>query len=154
MPLRSLQTISSNLSLSTREQPSQPISQSISMMKRNMRRKNGAKRKLQEVFASDDDADEEFEIDKIVGERVEDDCVQYEVKWTGYDTDENTWEPAEHLSAATINAWKKRKAAVRSKNPPTQRAFCPVCHEPDALGRSCETCKAAMHHFCSHDVCM
>jgi len=60
------------------------------MMKRNVRRKNGAKRKLQEVFASDDDANEEFEIDKIVGERVKDGCVQYEVKWTGYDTDGNT----------------------------------------------------------------
>lgn len=122
-------------------------------MKRHARRKNGAKRKLQEVFASDDDENEEFEIDKIVGERVKDGCVQYEVKWTGYDTDDNTWEPVEHLNAATINAWKKKKTASRPKNPLPKHAVCPVCHEPDNLGRNCHTCKAAMHHFCSHDVC-
>ena len=61
------------------------------MMKRSVRRKNGAKRNLHEVFASDDDANEEFEIDKIVGERVKEGCVEYEVKWTPYDTDDNTW---------------------------------------------------------------
>lgn len=31
--------------------------------------------------------------------------------------------------------------------------ICPVCESPCSTQRSCTTCGAFMHHFCSHDVC-
>jgi len=44
---------------------------------------------------------EEFTVSRILGERTDRHGVtQYLVKWEGYDDEENTWEPKEHLADA------------------------------------------------------
>jgi hypothetical protein len=122
------------------------------MVTRKTQRRNGVKRKLQDAFTHDEEKeDEEYELEAIVGERVENGRVEYEIKWTNYESDENTWEPADHLTTQAINGWNEKKTASKQGASPNE--VCPVCREPDDLGRQCETCKSPMHHFCSHDVC-
>ena len=64
----------------------------VNMVARNGKQRKCAKRKLQDAFTSDSEnaQSEEFEVDAIVNERQTDEIVEYEVKWTGYDTDDNT----------------------------------------------------------------
>lgn len=46
-----------------------------------------------------------YTVEKVVGKRVRDgskkyiysDCVEYKVKWLGYPSHQNTWEPLKHL---------------------------------------------------------
>jgi hypothetical protein len=44
--------------------------------------------------------EEEYEVEKILAHRGEGPQTEYLVKWKGYDHDENTWEPIEHLTNA------------------------------------------------------
>ncbi len=55
--------------------------------------------------------EEEYEVEKIIGERTQGDEWQYLVKWKGYDNTENTWEPVGHLKNArlTLERWLKKK---------------------------------------------
>lgn len=50
---------------------------------------------LEDSFASED----EYKVEKIVGKSIIDGEVHYEVKWLGYSSKENTWEPIENLDA-------------------------------------------------------
>jgi chromodomain-containing protein/p58 integrase-like protein len=45
----------------------------------------------------DDETFEEFEVEHILDKRVRQGKVEYLVKWKGYENNENTWEPTEHL---------------------------------------------------------
>lgn len=53
--------------------------------------------------------DEEFEVERIVGKRNEEGVTQYKVKWSGYSSDDCTWEPIEHLAGCQelIDAYNK-----------------------------------------------
>lgn len=48
----------------------------------------------------DDDDEDVFVVERIVRSKVENGDKLYEIKWQGYDSDENTWEPAEVHSAS------------------------------------------------------
>jgi hypothetical protein len=52
-----------------------------------------------EPLASDDTS-AVYEVDRIVGARTYRGRRQYLVKWTGFDSSENTWEPTAHLTGA------------------------------------------------------
>ena len=39
----------------------------------------------------------EYEVERILGKRIEDGRALYRVKWLGYREEESTWEPLEHL---------------------------------------------------------
>jgi len=53
--------------------------------------------------------DEEFFVDKIVDERIVDGKVQYLVKWTGYDDEDSTWEPYEHVAETrALDQWESK----------------------------------------------
>ena len=54
----------------------------------------------------EDDGDQEYVIDNIVSGPNHDGC--YEVKWDGYTTDENTWEPSDSLPQWLITEFKGR----------------------------------------------
>ncbi|KAG5462033.1 MAG: chromo domain-like protein [Olpidium bornovanus] len=45
-------------------------------------------------------AGDDFEVERVVGQRQRQGRTQYLVRWTGYDASEDTWEPAEHLRGA------------------------------------------------------
>lgn len=42
-----------------------------------------------------------YEVEKIVGKRVIESGLQYCVKWVGYPSYSNTWEPVENLATAS-----------------------------------------------------
>ena len=46
----------------------------------------------------DESSDSEFEVESIRDRRVYRKKVQYLVKWRGYESDDNTWEPEAHLT--------------------------------------------------------
>ena len=51
----------------------------------------------------------EFCVERIVDERSEAGSTEYLVKWDGYATDENNWEPSETLaSTAALDIWECR----------------------------------------------
>merc|ERR1719361_978134 len=54
----------------------------------------------EEQYESDDGEEEEWEVEKIVGRRVEEEEVQFLVKWVGWD--EETWEPEINLAGSEI----------------------------------------------------
>jgi hypothetical protein len=66
------------------------------------------------------DEDEEFEVEGIVGHRINPDNgkVEFRVKWDGYDTSKNTWEPLEMLGRndlvlADIIEWMSNQQRIQ-----------------------------------------
>jgi hypothetical protein len=55
--------------------------------------------------------EEEWEVEEILAHKRHRGRLQYKIKWKGYPTSENSWEPAAHLSNAKdiLNKYKKRK---------------------------------------------
>jgi len=57
---------------------------------------------------------EDFEVEKVIGKRIEKKSVQYFIKWKGYPDEDNTWEPIEHLDCpnaiAAYEIAEERKA--------------------------------------------
>ena len=47
------------------------------------------------------DNTEEFEVERIIGERKRYNHVEYLIKWKGYPDSDNTWEPLENLANTT-----------------------------------------------------
>ena len=60
---------------------------------------------------TDSDSDELYEVERILGKRMEDNGVEYWVHWKGYDESDGTWEPANSLrdSKAAVAAYEKTK---------------------------------------------
>lgn len=58
------------------------------------------------------DADIEYEVDAILSERGSYDLREYLVKWVGYDSNWNTWEPAESLEECeALTRWEAGRVA-------------------------------------------
>jgi hypothetical protein len=56
----------------------------------------------EEDVADDADPEQEWEVEKIVDDCIQDDGVHmFHVKWKGFSADENTWEPKLHLAKCT-----------------------------------------------------
>lgn len=51
----------------------------------------------------------EYVIDKIVDMQGEENNPLFEVKWYGYSSDENTWEPTRHIQRSHIVRYCRRK---------------------------------------------
>jgi hypothetical protein len=56
-----------------------------------------------------------FEVDSIVGHRHKDGQREYQVKWAGFNTSENTWEPLEHLDncADKLDEYLKNSSSLK-----------------------------------------
>jgi hypothetical protein len=54
--------------------------------------------KLAENVEIEDEGEQEYEVEKILDSKKVSGRAQYLVKWKGYDTLENTWEPIENLT--------------------------------------------------------
>ena len=53
---------------------------------------------------------EEYEVEKIVGERRKKGKIYYRIRWKGYDAEDNTWQSARDIRNAPelIKAWRER----------------------------------------------
>ena len=71
--------------------------------------KKNRKRKAREV--DEGQQEEVFSVEKIVSKRVVGGKTQYLLKWKGYDSDENTWEPEENLDCQDLLEEFNKKAS-------------------------------------------
>lgn len=56
------------------------------------------------------DAEDVYDVERILAERVESGTTKYLVKWQGYLDDQCTWEPAENFDTSeTLELWTKQK---------------------------------------------
>eukprot|EP00051_Salpingoeca_urceolata_P011348 m.140467 g.140467 ORF g.140467 m.140467 type:complete len:169 (-) comp17085_c1_seq1:51-557(-) len=71
------------------------------LRKRKKRRKTvKAKPHFLPEPAVEPEGDAEYTVEELVGSKLEDDVVKYFVKWEGWGSDDNTWEPFEHFNAS------------------------------------------------------
>jgi len=64
----------------------------------------------------EDEGEEEYTVEKILDRRLgKKKRVEYLLKWEGYESDDNTWEPEEHLTKAE----EKKAKEVSPKKQPT-----------------------------------
>lgn len=61
--------------------------------------KKNRKRKAREIEQQEEEV---FSVEKIVSKKVVEGKTQYLLKWKGYDSDENTWEPEENLDCQDL----------------------------------------------------
>jgi hypothetical protein len=54
--------------------------------------------KIAENVEIDDDTEQEYEVEQILDDKRVSGKPYYLMKWKGYDTSENTWEPIENLT--------------------------------------------------------
>ena len=59
---------------------------------------------ISETESEDDDDPQSFAFDRIVAKRVVRGRTTYKVRWTGYESDDDTWEPIAHLQTAAARA--------------------------------------------------
>lgn len=52
---------------------------------------------------------EGYKVEDILKKKVENGTVFYRIKWKGYSTRQNTWEPAHHLSPDLINYYEQKE---------------------------------------------
>ena len=50
----------------------------------------------------------QWEVEKILEEKIMEDGTYMWVKWTGFDSDECTWEPEADLPVAVVDVWRTR----------------------------------------------
>jgi hypothetical protein len=69
------------------------------------------------VEIESEDEQEEYEVEKILGHDRVNGRPYYLVKWTGYDTSENTWEPIENLTGCSqlVKQYHRQKGPRHSR---------------------------------------
>lgn len=56
--------------------------------------------------------EEEYEVEKVVDKRIHKGKVEYLLKWKGYSSDENTWEPEDSLDCPELLEEYERNRAL------------------------------------------
>ena len=67
--------------------------------------------------------DEEWEVEQIINSRLQNRMLQYLIKWKGYPTSENTWEPVKNVTNAPIQSGSFIKHSQKPPNATTFNSF-------------------------------
>ena len=73
-------------------------------------------RNIEEVEKDGTTEEKQYEVEKVVNKRVHKGKVEYLLKWKGYPSDENTWEPEDSLECPELLQEYERNRA-REKKP-------------------------------------
>jgi hypothetical protein len=65
-----------------------------------LRKFRGDASNIRPLHIANDEEEEVYEVEEIVGECIRKNKVEFLVKWHGYPEDEMPWEPEEHLHGA------------------------------------------------------
>ena len=80
---------------------------------RKYKPKNEGEKKKKEAKSDTDDT--EYVIEKLVGRRENDDgSVSYKVRWSGYSSKDDTWEPRTGLPIKLVSAYDEELAESKS----------------------------------------
>jgi transposase InsO family protein len=77
-----------------------------------------AARQQPDPYRYDAEAPDVYDVETILDQEKDDDGKWlYRVRWKGYSSEDDSWEPAEHLSEATIKAYKRTQAKAKGGQP-------------------------------------
>jgi len=68
--------------------------------------------------ASADHDEPEWDVESILARRRKNGRVEYKVRWAGYDSSEDSWEPEENLSSEALQLWQSDENVHASHAPP------------------------------------
>jgi len=68
----------------------------------------------------DDDVRHEYEVHRIMGYRKRNGKEYYYIHWKEYPADDDTWEPKENISEATLKVWERQSREKRRKGEPQE----------------------------------
>jgi hypothetical protein len=71
-----------------------------------------------------DDAQHEYEVDRIMRQRTREGVEEYYIHWKGYPAEDDTWEPKANLSKAALpykNQMRVNSPAMEGEFPPSRK---------------------------------
>ncbi|XP_027444136.1 M-phase phosphoprotein 8 isoform X2 [Zalophus californianus] len=83
--------------------------------------KDGATKGAEAVGDSEEDGEDVFEVEKILDMKTEGGKILYKVRWKGYTSDDDTWEPEIHLEDCKEVLLEFRKNVVENKAKPVKK---------------------------------
>ncbi|XP_073750909.1 M-phase phosphoprotein 8 isoform X2 [Callorhinus ursinus] len=83
--------------------------------------KDAATKGAEAVGDSEEDGEDVFEVEKILDMKTEGGKILYKVRWKGYTSDDDTWEPEIHLEDCKEVLLEFRKNVVENKAKPVKK---------------------------------
>ncbi|XP_030893790.1 M-phase phosphoprotein 8 isoform X2 [Leptonychotes weddellii] len=83
--------------------------------------KDAAAKGAEAVGDSEEDGEDVFEVEKILDMKTEGGKILYKVRWKGYTSDDDTWEPEIHLEDCKEVLLEFRKNVVENKAKPVKK---------------------------------
>nr|XP_019605152.1 PREDICTED: M-phase phosphoprotein 8 isoform X2 [Rhinolophus sinicus] len=83
--------------------------------------KDGATKGAEAMGDSEEDGEDVFEVEKILDMKTEGGKVLYKVRWKGYTSDDDTWEPEVHLEDCKEVLLEFRKKVADNKAKPVKK---------------------------------
>ncbi|XP_067569962.1 M-phase phosphoprotein 8 isoform X3 [Pseudorca crassidens] len=83
--------------------------------------KDAAAKGAEAVGDSEDDGEDVFEVEKILDMKIDGGKIVYKVRWKGYTSDDDTWEPEVHLEDCKEVLLEFRKKVANNKAKPVKK---------------------------------